>query len=103
MNIIDELKALPFTLEVEHDTDGICVQAQEFPDAFVEEKTIDEAVKSLAQSMKDWVNVLSADFPRWQKGREELVPYFLKILVSSEEELVSCLRSSRLVNSGGVK
>ena len=99
MNIIEELKALPFTLNIEHDTDGIFVQAQEFPDAFVEDDTLDEALKSLAQSMKDWVNVLSAEFPKWRKGREELVPYFLKILVSSEEELTSCLRSSKSANS----
>lgn len=99
MNIIEELKALPFTLNIERDTDGILVQAQEFPDAFVEEKTIDEALKSLAQSMKDWVNVLSGEFPKWRKGREELVPYFLKILVSSEEELTSCLRNSKSANS----
>ena len=99
MNIIDELKALPFTLNAEEDDSGVCVQVNEFPDAFDEEATYDETLKTLAHSLKDWGAALGDRIDSWKVGRENELPYLLKILVSSESELLECLRNSTCVNS----
>ena len=98
MNIIDELKALPFTVNVEKDKDGIYVETEEFSSAYSEEATLEESLQALAKNMKSWGRAVGDDIDRWRKGRENELPYLLKILVSSEEELLACLKSSRLVN-----
>ena len=98
MNIIDELKALPFTVNVEQDKDGVFVEVQEFSPSYCEEKTLEESIAGLAHDMKEWGRDLGNDIDRWSKGRENELPYLLKILVSTEEELHSCLKNSRLVN-----
>lgn len=99
MDIIAALKALPLTLEVEQDKDGYFAQVIEFPEEFEEEATKDLTLKALAKGMKGWAAVLSDDIDRWKKGREHELPYLLKILASSEEELLECLRRAKCVNS----
>ena len=98
MNIIDELKALPFTVQTENDTDGVFVQTKEFSTAYCEEKTFDESLCALARNMKEWGHALGGEIDQWRKGRENELPYLLKILVSSEDELLSCLRNSKPEN-----
>lgn len=98
MDIIEELKALPFTLEVEQDKDGVFVQVKEFPTEYEEEATFDETLKATAKGLKGWSEILAGDFERWSKYHKSEVLYLLKILVSSEEELLECLRSSKCVN-----
>ena len=97
-DIITQLKALPFTLEVEQDTDGVFIQPSEFPQEFEEEATFDDTLKAVAKGLKGWGNVIAADFDRWSISHKSEVPYLLKILVSSEQELLECLRKSKSVN-----
>ncbi len=91
-NLIKELKALPIHIEIIEDDGGVMTLAIEFPEAFEYAKTLDASKKALVHSMKGWAEALSSEFNRWKKGRDNEIPYLLKILVSSEEELLSCLK-----------
>ncbi|MBQ6971798.1 MAG: hypothetical protein IJP86_05520 [Synergistaceae bacterium] len=97
-DIIAELKALPFTLNAERDDGGICVHVNEFPDAYDYGDTYDETLGILARSLKDCGRVIGDNVDSWRKGREKQLPYLLKILVSTEEELLECLRKATCVN-----
>ena len=98
VDVIAELKALPFTLNAERDDGGICLQVNEFPDAYDYGATYDETLGELAHSLKDWGRVTGDHVDEWRKGREEQLPYLLKILVSSEGELLECLRKATCEN-----
>lgn len=98
MDIIEELKALPFTLNIEQDKDGVLTETAEFTPAYGYDATLDESLKGLAHDMKGWEEVLAGDFERWRKYHEPEVLYLLKVLVSSEDELLSCLKRSKCVN-----
>lgn len=97
-DIVSQLKSLPFTLKVEQDTDGVFVQIKEFSPGYEEQATLDETLKALARSLKEWGKILGAEFEEWRKWHKEEVPALLKILVSSEDELLECLRNSRPEN-----
>lgn len=99
MDIIEELKALPFTLEVEQDKDGYFAQVVEFPEEYEQEATEEQTLRALARGLKGWAGALADDVDRWRQGRENELPYLLKILASREDELLECLRNSRRVNS----
>lgn len=82
-------------MNFEQDEYGVYGEVVEFPEEYEQTPTRDETIRALARGMKDWAKVLSSDVESWRKGRESEVPYLLKILVSSEEELVECLSYSK--------
>ena len=93
---VGQLKSLPLTLEVEHE-DGVLMTCREFPEAYAYDELGDEesCLEALVRDMREWAVALSDGYDWWSKGRESEVPYLLKILVSNEEELLSCLRSNK--------
>ena len=93
--IMQALKYMPLTLNEERDSNGVLLQVKEFPEAYDYAGNKEECLKILAHSLKDWAKVLSDDVDSWRVGRESEVPYLLKILSTSEEELLTCLRNSR--------
>ena len=91
-DIITQLKALPLTVQLEQDTQGVFGEIVEFPDEFEEEATQDATIKELAKGLKGWACVLAG------RGLTDVdikqVPYILKALVSTEGEIEQCLRNS---------
>lgn len=53
--------------------------------------TVEECSRMLGHDMKDWAEAFASDFNSWCKGRQHEIPFLLKILLSSEDELLSCL------------
>ena len=91
-SIIDQLKDLPITMQLEPDAYGVFGQIIEFPDEFEEEATQDATIRELAKGLKGWACVLAGE---GLKGVDvQQIPYILKALVSTEEEIIQCLRSS---------
>lgn len=90
--IISNIRALKFSYEIEHTEDGeFFAVVKEFPQAFCQTKNIKDLPRELVKNMREWCEFLSGEFFDWRKGREEQVPYLLKIFLSSDEELLSCL------------
>lgn len=90
--VIENLKGLKLTVKYERTEDGgIFGECVEFPEAFELGSDIHDCNMKLVRTMKEWAEALVSDFGRWSIGRENEVPYLLKILLSSEEELLSCL------------
>ena len=93
--VLASLKGLPLTGEYEEDIDGVTMQCAEFPDEYENAPTLEEARMKLVKGLKGWAESFTDNFEEMTRGREKEVPYLLKILISTEEELLSCLRSSR--------
>lgn len=90
--VIGELKALEFTSRYEKDEDGnFIVSVKEFELPFGCGPTRAQARRDLVKSMRQWGDVLRANLFDWEIGRDEQLPYLLKIFVSSDAELLSCL------------
>ena len=98
MDVISQLKALPFTLETAQDDYGYYAKVREFPDEYEQEADREATMRAPARGLKGWSAVLSGNVDEWRKGHEEQLPYLLKVLVSSEDELTECLRNSECVN-----
>lgn len=96
--LINSLKELPLTGEYEEDSDGITMQCVEFPDEFENAPTLEEARVKLVKGLKGWAEALASDYEKNMRGYEEQKPYLFKILFSSEEELLSCLKSVKSEN-----
>ncbi len=78
--IINWLKGLSFTVEYDKEADGsITGEVIEFH-ALENAPTLKECEAKLISSMREWAI-----------GRLNEVPYLLKILLSSDEEIKSCL------------
>ena len=85
------LKALPMTFEYTQEDDGsFSGSVKEFK-GIENAPTLEELKIVLIKSMKEWADVLADDFQDWSKGRFNEIPYLFKILISTEEELSSCL------------
>lgn len=93
MSIVDQLKALPITAQLEPDAYGVFGQIIEFPDEFEEEATQEATIKELAKGLRVWACVLAGEGLTGVEAK--YIPYILKALVSTEGELEECLRSSR--------
>lgn len=92
-SIIEQLKDLPITAQFEQDTQGVYGEIVEFPDEFEEEATQEDTIKELAKGLKGWACVLAGE---GLKGVDtQQVPYILKALVSTEEEIIQCLKNSK--------
>lgn len=93
LTILAWLKSLPLTGKYD-DSDGkILMSCIEFPEAYSYEGDIDTARKELVKALREWTRAIMPDASWWVKGREEQLPYLLKILISTDEELLTCLRS----------
>lgn len=92
MNIIEALKAIPLTVKLEQHTHSVYGEIVEFPDEFEEEATQDAVIKELAKGLKGWAGILAAEY--FSTIDEKQIPYILKALVSTEQELEECLRKS---------
>lgn len=96
--MITGLKGLQLTGEYEEDSDGITMQCAEFPDEFENAPTLEEVRVKLVKGLKGWAESFTYDFVNMTRGHEEQIPYLIKALISTEEELLSCLKNSRLGN-----
>ena len=94
--IIEHLiKDMQFTLEYESDTNGILMQLKEMPDIYEYADDEESCIRELARGLKEWSAIFISDFEGWRKGRESEILYLFKILLSSEEELISELKRSQ--------
>lgn len=50
----------------------------------------------LAKALKEDAQAYISDFNRWKKGREWQIPFLLKVLTSTEGELINCLHGQNL-------
>ena len=91
-DIIAELKAIPLTVKLEQDINGVYGEIVEFPDEFEEEATEDATIKELAKGLKGWAGILAAEY--FSTIDVKQIPYILKALVSTEQELEECLKKS---------
>lgn len=91
MSIVDQLKALPITARFEQDIQGVYGEIIEFPDEFEEEATQEATIKELAKGLRGWACVLAGEGLTGVEAK--YIPYILKALVSTEEELEECLSS----------
>lgn len=90
--MISKVRGLTFSYEVEPTEDGEFFAAvKEFPLAFVQCAKREDLPRELVKSMREWSEMLSGEFFEWRIGREGQVPYLLKIFLSNDEELLSCL------------
>lgn len=91
LKMLDKVRSLPITYEAVQESDGSFTgRTLEFGD--IENAPDIEKLKiKLVKGMKDWARVLADDYINWSRGREVQVPYLVKILFSTEEELLTCL------------
>ena len=89
--LVSWLKGLPFTVEYDREADGsITGEVIEFH-ALENAPTLKECEAKLISSMREWAEIHAENFSEWAVGRLNEVPYLLKILFSSDEEIKSCL------------
>ena len=89
--LINRLKELPFTVEYDRESDGsVTGEVVEFH-ALENAPTLKECEAKLISSMREWAEIHAENFSDWAVGRLNEVPYLLKILFSSDEEIKSCL------------
>ena len=97
-DVVNQLKELPLTVEYDKEDDGsITGEVLEFH-ALENAKTLNDCEDKLISSMKEWAEIHAENFQDWAKGRFNEVPYLLKILLSSDGELKSCLSSVCMKN-----
>ena len=91
LKMLNKVRSLPITYETVQESDGSFTgRTLEFGD--IENAPDIEKLKiKLVKGMKDWARVLADDYTNWSRGREVQVPYLVKILFSTEEELLTCL------------
>ena len=94
-DVVNWLKGLPLTVEYDKEDDGsITGEVLEFH-ALENAKTLNDCEDKLISSMKEWAEIHAENFQDWAKGRFNEVPYLLKILLSSDGELKSCLHGKK--------
>lgn len=90
--ILKNLGELEFTSEYEQDDDGnFTVSVKEIEWPFGIGKTKPEARRDLIKNMRQWGEALRDEKAKWDKKQEKELSYLLKIYVSSDAELLSCL------------
>ncbi|MBQ7560966.1 MAG: hypothetical protein IJS99_03895 [Synergistaceae bacterium] len=95
-SFIESLKTLQMHYTCELDNNG------EWVGSVKELQTLEsaespEALKSvLARALKEDAQAYISDFPRWKNGREWQIPFLLKVLTSTEGELMQCLHGRNL-------
>ena len=89
--LITWLKGLSMTVEYDKEDDGsITGEVIEFH-ALENVPTKQECEAKLISSMREWAEMHAENFQEWVIGRFNEVPYLFKILLSSDEEIKSCL------------
>ncbi|MBQ9419738.1 MAG: hypothetical protein IJU31_05100 [Synergistaceae bacterium] len=98
LEVVNWLKRLPFTVEYDREADGsITGEVVEFH-ALENAPTLEECEAKLISSMREWAEIHAENFSEWAVGRLNEVPYLLKILFSSDEEVKSCLHGKNCEN-----
>lgn len=54
--------------------------------------TREECEAKLISGMRETAELFASDFSYWASGRQHEVPYALKVLYSTDDEIKSCLR-----------
>ena len=85
------LKNLNIQYEYARENDGSVTCWTETPHLIENAPTLNESVSYLLKSLRERAQDYMNDFDYWVKGCPEELPYIMKIILSSNEELQSCL------------
>lgn len=86
-----KLKALPINYEYAKESDGSFTGWTEELQALANAPEINSLKIALVSCLKDNAKDFSGDYENWKHGREWQIPYLIKILNSTQEELLLCL------------
>ena len=85
------LKNLSIQYDYATESDGSVTCWTEIPHLIENAPTLQESIKILLSSLRERAYDYINEFDLWLKGCPEELPYIIKIMLSSDEELASCL------------
>ena len=91
LKIFAYLKTLEIDYGYAEEDDGTVSCWSYIPNFTENEPTLQDCLKSLCASLRDRAYEYMSDFDLWVKGCPAELPYIIKILLSSDEELIQCL------------
>ena len=85
------LKNVNISYEYAKENDGSITCWTKTPHLIENAPTLTEGLNCLLKSLRERANDYISDFNYWIKGCPEELPYIMKIILSNNEELESCL------------
>ena len=91
LEYISWLKNLNFHVEYVNENDGTISGHVEELCTIENALTLEECEEKLISGMRETAETFAENFEFWASGRPHEVPYVLKVLYSSDEEIKKCL------------